>query len=201
MKRFFNRGSDILRSKSFDRDSYNSGDWFNTLDFTYQSNNWRVGLPPAWVNSEEWPIMRPILGREDITPAPEDIAFAAAHFQESLQIRASSPLFRLQTADEVMARLDFLNDGADQVPGLIMLRLSDREGENLDENYVMIVVLFNTAPDAVDFSVDALAGLGFELHPVQAASVDPVVQAAAFDAPTGTFSVPGRTAAVFVLPE
>jgi pullulanase len=34
---FLHAGSDLLRSKSLDRDSYNSGDWFNRLDFTYQA--------------------------------------------------------------------------------------------------------------------------------------------------------------------
>ncbi|MBE2239059.1 MAG: pullulanase-type alpha-1,6-glucosidase, partial [Caldilineaceae bacterium] len=33
---FQQAGTELLRSKSFDRDSYNSGDWFNFLDFTYQ---------------------------------------------------------------------------------------------------------------------------------------------------------------------
>src|SRR6185503_12518588 len=44
---FFHAGVELLRSKSLDRNSYNSGDWFNKLDFTYGSNNWGVGLPPA----------------------------------------------------------------------------------------------------------------------------------------------------------
>jgi pullulanase len=51
---FYHAGSDMLRSKSMDRDSYNSGDWFNKLDFTYASNNWGVGLPVAGKNQENW---------------------------------------------------------------------------------------------------------------------------------------------------
>ena len=43
------------------------------------------------------------------------------------------------------------------------------------------------------------AGAALMLHPVQAASADPVVQTATFDA--GTFTVPAMTTAVFVLPE
>ena len=43
---FFQAGDDLLRSKSLDRNSYNSGDWFNRLDFTYQSNNWGYRLAP-----------------------------------------------------------------------------------------------------------------------------------------------------------
>ncbi len=33
---YFHAGSDILRSKSLDRNSFNSGDWFNRIDWTYQ---------------------------------------------------------------------------------------------------------------------------------------------------------------------
>ncbi|XP_073224055.1 pullulanase 1, chloroplastic isoform X2 [Cicer arietinum] len=53
---FFHSGDEILRSKSLDRDSYNSGDWFNRLDFTYNSNNWGVGLPPQEKNEKSWPL-------------------------------------------------------------------------------------------------------------------------------------------------
>jgi hypothetical protein len=55
---FFHAGQDMLRSKSLDRDSYNSGDWFNRLDFTYQTNNWGVGLPVAEKNEANWPLIR-----------------------------------------------------------------------------------------------------------------------------------------------
>ncbi|XP_071734592.1 pullulanase 1, chloroplastic isoform X2 [Rutidosis leptorrhynchoides] len=51
---FFHCGDEILRSKSLDRDSYNSGDWFNRLDFSYNSNNWGVGLPPKGKNEKSW---------------------------------------------------------------------------------------------------------------------------------------------------
>jgi pullulanase len=60
---FFQAGDDLLRSKSLDRNSYNSGDWFNRLDFTYQSNNWGVGLPPSGDNQGMWPTMQPLAGQ------------------------------------------------------------------------------------------------------------------------------------------
>ena len=47
---FIHAGSDMLRSKSLDRNSFNSGDWFNTLDLSLQTNNFGVGLPPAGGN-------------------------------------------------------------------------------------------------------------------------------------------------------
>ncbi len=198
---FFHAGSDMLRSKSLDRDSYNSGDWFNFLDFTYESNNWGVGLPPASHNQNEWPIMQPLLAQEGITPTKGDILSNVMHFRELLEIRRSSPLIRLQTADDIMARVFFHNTGPEQIPGLIVMSLSDTGGENLDPEHAMIIVVFNASPDAVSFTEQAVTGLAFELHPAQQASNDPVVQGSAFDTATGTFTVPGMTTAVFVLAE
>jgi hypothetical protein len=40
---FFHAGTDMLRSKSLDRNSYDSGDHFNVLDFSYGTNNFGVG--------------------------------------------------------------------------------------------------------------------------------------------------------------
>jgi pullulanase len=39
---FFHAGDDLLRSKSLDRDSYNSGDWFNKLLWDKSHNNFGV---------------------------------------------------------------------------------------------------------------------------------------------------------------
>ena len=197
---FFHAGGEMLRSKSMDGNSYNSGDWFNRLDFTYQTNNWAVGLPPD--QQSKWPIIQPLLANPALQVSPEDIQNTVAHFQESLQIRKSSPLFRLRTGQEVLDRLVFHNMGPDQIPGLIVMSLSDLEtAEDLDPDHELVVVVFNATPDEVRFTADALAGLALELHPVQASSNDPIVQQSSFDAASGTFTVPARTTAVFVLPE
>ena len=66
---FIHAGSDMLRSKSLDRNSFNSGDWFNTLDFSLQTNNFGVGLPPAGGNQGDWSIMQPFLADPSLKPA------------------------------------------------------------------------------------------------------------------------------------
>ncbi len=196
---FFHAGDELLRSKSLDRDSYNSGDWFNEIDFTYQDNSWGHGLPPS--SRENWDIIAPLLGNEDLQVTSEDILSATNHMQEVLQIRFSSPLFRLQTAEDVQARLSFLNTGFGQVPGVIVMALADNvEGfEQIDPNYEMIVVVFNSDVEPVTIGDDALAEMTFELHPVQVNSADEVVQTATYNG-DGTFTVPARTTAVFVVP-
>ena len=104
---FFHAGDELLRSKSLDRNSYNSGDWFNQLDFTYQSNNWAVGLPLAGDNADKWPIIQPLLADEKLKPQSREIQAALAHFEEMLKIRKSSNLFRLQTGDQIKQHLSF----------------------------------------------------------------------------------------------
>ncbi len=199
---FFHAGIDMLRSKSMDADSYNSGDWFNRLDFTYQINNFGVGLPIAEKNRDRWDIIRPLLGNEDITPGPDHIAMTVAHMKELLTIRKSTPLFRLRTGDDVKSRVEFWNTGPKQVPGLIVMSVSDEvEGmENLDPEHRSVVVVINATADEVSFRNDAFEDREFMLHPVLAESADEVVRDAGYE-PDGTFMVPGRTAAVFVEPE
>jgi pullulanase-type alpha-1,6-glucosidase len=194
---FFHAGDDLLRSKSLDRDSYNSGDWFNQLDFTYQTSNFGVGLPIE--GSDRWPIMQPLLREAKMKPGPADILSAVSHFREMLQIRHSSPLFRLRTANDVSQHLTFLNTGPEQIPGLIVMNLTDSVGADLDPNYEHFVVLFNASRDAVMFKDASYQGRPFELHLVQQNSADAMVKSSTFDSASGTFTVPGRTTAVFVV--
>jgi len=191
---FFHAGDDILRSKSLDNNSYDSGDWFNKLDWTYASDNWGVGLPGE--GRDRWDIFRPLLADPALKPTQADIVNASAVFREYLQVRKSSPLFRLQTADEVERSLTFLNTGPNQIPGLIVMNLSDVD--NLDPNYSDVVVLFNASKDALAFADSGFIGKEYSLHPIQQNSADPLVRTAAFDSANGSFTVPGRTTAIFV---
>ena len=195
---FIHAGSDMLRSKSLDRNSFNSGDWFNSLDFNYQSNNFGVGLPPAGSNQGDWSIMQPFLADPNLKASQEAITPAAKMFAELLRIRYSSSLFRLETADEVQARVAFLNTGPDQLPGLIVMSISDGLDADLDREYESIIVLINANDEAQNFTTAGLAGMKLVLHRVQRTSVDPVVKRSQFDRSTGAFTIPARTTAVFV---
>jgi pullulanase-type alpha-1,6-glucosidase len=192
---FFHAGVDMLRSKSLDRDSFNSGDWFNRLDFTYQDNGWGSGLPPEGVNGDNWDIMRPLLGSLE-SPSPDDIEATVAHMQEILAIRTSSDLFSLQTAADVHDRVAFHNTGPDQTPGLIVMSIDDTVGDDLDPEADAVWTLINASDEPAVFEVSELDGADVVLHPVQAVSVDPVVRTASFEG--GVFSIPARTTAVFV---
>ncbi len=196
---FFQAGDDLLRSKSGDKNSYNAGDWFNALDSTGETSGWGRGLPLSGDNQSNWDIWRPLLADPALLPTPEVIASTAAYFRDLLEIRRSSPLFRLQTAEDVLARLAFLNVGPEQIPGLIVMNLSDLPDPALDPEYAQIIVFFNATDDAQAFTVMGAQNMPFTLHPLQLDGSDPLVKDAQFFEETGTFSVPGRTTAVFVL--
>lgn len=62
-------GSDLLRSKSLDRNSFDSGDWFNALHWNCaDGNGFGRGLPPAADNKDKWPYARPLLTDPALRP-------------------------------------------------------------------------------------------------------------------------------------
>jgi hypothetical protein len=140
--------------------------------------------------------MRPLLADPALRADRTAILATRDRFEELLRIRRSSPLLRLRTGAEVQARLSFPGSGPDQTPGLVAMAVSDETGQDLDGRFERILVLFNGGDTEASLSLGAEAGSGWSLHPVQAASVDPVVRTAA--AADGTFTVPARTTAVFV---
>jgi pullulanase-type alpha-1,6-glucosidase len=178
---FWHAGTDLLRSKSLDRNSFNSGDWFNRIDWSYEDSTWGSGLPPRGDNLSKWEFMRPLLADPGLEPSAADIRAARDRAAELLRIRFSSPLFRLGSAREIQRRVSFPAGG----PGVIVMAIDDR-----------IVVVFNATPAATTQTIPSLADRRFALHEVQARGGDPVVKGSR--ASRGAFTVPGRTTAVFV---
>jgi len=193
---FFQGGDDLLRSKDMDQNSYDSGDWFNKIDWSGQTANWGIGLPIASQNEGQWPIMTPLLSNPAYTPLPANIAYSKAAFRELLKIRYSSDLFRMATFEEIQQNLTFLNTGPNQTPGLIVMKL-DANGGNYGV-YKHIVVVFNATDAAVTFTDSRLQGLLLHLHPVQKNSSDPATRQSTFVSTAGTVTIPALTTAVFV---
>ncbi|MFE1430448.1 pullulanase-type alpha-1,6-glucosidase [Streptomyces fungicidicus] len=177
-------GTDLLRSKSLDRNSYDSGDWFNAIHWNCaDGNGFGRGLPPAADNEDKWPYAKPLLGTVKVG-CPQ-IEGASAAYRDLLRIRTTEKAFSLDTAAQVQSRLSFPLSGKDETPGVITMRLGD------------LVVVFNATPERQEQRVAALAGTGHRLHPVQAAGGDAVVKTSSYEKGTGTFTVPARTVAVF----
>jgi pullulanase len=195
---FFHAGDDLLRSKSFDRNSYNSGDWFNRLDWTYQTNNFAVGLPPEWDNKEDWPLMRLALQDRAIKPGFDEIYSSHLYFKDLLRIRKLTPLFRLRTGVEVRKRVKFYDAGADQ-HALIAMAILDRQQSALDPGVKSVVVFFNVDKTQKTITLRDYVGVPLELHPVlQRSFADLVVKQARYEPRSGTFIIPPRTTAVFL---
>ncbi|MBO9717718.1 MAG: DUF3372 domain-containing protein [Pseudoxanthomonas sp.] len=197
---YYHAGIDTLRSKSMDRNSFDSGDWFNRLDWSYRDNHFGSGLPPASGNRAAWPWIAPRLADASIRPAPDDIAFARDMLRDLLRIRASSPLFRLDSAEEVSRRLRFPNSGPAQNPLVIAGHL---DGHGLPgAGFGEILYLLNVSPQAQVLDLPGERGKHYVLHPVQRAAdaADPRPHGQArFDPARGRFTVPPRTVLVYVL--
>ena len=193
---FFVAGDDLLRSKDMDQNSYDSGDWFNKIDWTGTGNNWGIGLSTASQNQAQWPFEQPLLANGALKPTQTEIQGTTDAFQEFLRIRNSSPLFRLGTAAEIQQQLRFLDMGTTQTPGLIVMELD--ASKNVRGEYQHIVTIFNATNQEQVFTSSTLAGLGLKLHPVLKESADPVVRTSNVDDKKGIVTVPALTTAVFV---
>ena len=197
---YFHAGQEILRSKSLDRNSFDSGDWFNRIDWTLEDNGFGAGLPPERDNKAHWPVMQRVLAASSvIKPTQAEIVWTRDAFLDLLRIRASTSLLRLRSADEIVRRLSFHNTGPGQVANVLVGHLdgAGHPGAVFKE----LVYLVNAAGAAQTLSIAALADKRFVLHPVHRATgaADARAAAATYAAGSGSFTVPARTAVVFVV--
>jgi pullulanase-type alpha-1,6-glucosidase len=194
---FWQAGTEVLRSKSFDSNGYNSGDWFNELDPSLTGNGFGKGLPPAADNQAKWPYMQPLLADPALKPGHGDLLTAEAQSEMLLGIRAAQPLLHLGSAQLIQQKLSFPGSGPDATPGVIVERIDDTVGPNVDPRLKGLVIVFNASPQATNQAIPAMRGQQFQLNRIQAYGSDPVVRTASFDRSSGTFIVPARTVAVF----
>nr|WP_237770173.1 alpha-1,6-glucosidase domain-containing protein [Ornithinimicrobium sp. CNJ-824] len=104
---FWHAGAEILRSKSLDRNSYDSGDWFNLLDFSLQDNGFGRGLPPSPDNGARWDELAPLLRDPALRPTPEDVRTALAGALDLLRLRRDLPLLRLGSGERIRTKVSF----------------------------------------------------------------------------------------------
>lgn len=195
---YYHAGIDTLRSKSMDRNSYNSGDWFNRLDWTYQDNFFGTGVPPQGDNGDNWFLIKPRLADPAIKPTGTEIGWTRDAFRDLLAIRASSTLFRLRSADDVKARLSFRNTGSAQVPTVLAAHLDGNgyPGANFRE----LLYFVNVDKVAQTLTLDADRGKAWALHPVHVGGADRrPANDASVEPASGRFVIPPRSAVVYVL--
>lgn len=173
---FYHAGEEILRSKSGDENSYDSGDWFNRLDFTYQTNGWNSGLPPQFVyeNNAAWTKWKERLEYVS-APQPAHIRDTLAYFKDLLSIRFSSKLFHLSTREQILAKMtlpaSIYDRNGNFEPKLVAMKIDDNAGVPVDSQFEKAWVLFNNSWDRCTYYVDRdLISYKVELHPVLKAS-------------------------------
>ena len=195
---YFHAGMDILRSKSLDGNSYDSGDAFNGLDWSYTSNGFGTATPELNGTAQANALTVSLLQNPALRPTPQDIAWTRDAFRDLLKIRQSTELLRLKTSQEVQARLRFFNTDVQADARLVVGHL---DGRGLND-FAELLYFVNAAPEAQRFSASELAHKAFVLHPVLAGqhAADPLVrQAARYNPLNGEFEIPARSAVVFVV--
>ncbi|HEU0181919.1 MAG TPA: alpha-1,6-glucosidase domain-containing protein, partial [Agromyces mariniharenae] len=195
---FWHAGTELLRSKSLDRNSYNSGDWFNRIDWTGQESTFGSGLPNRADNGDHWNDMAPLLADPALKPTAADMAAAEASALDLLRVRGDVDLLQLGSAELIDQKVTFPNSGADATPGLIVMQIDDLVGDDVDPELDGALVVFNASPEAITEQVDGLAGREFALADALANGSDPVVKTTAWNTASGTLTLPARTAAVLV---
>lgn len=197
---FIHMGSELLRSKSMQRDSYDSGDWYNRVDFTMQTHNWDIGLPRHDKDGDNWEIIKAVIlgAGTDAKPEQAQIEEMNRYFNELAQLRASSALLTLGKGSEIISRVKFHNTGANQIAGVIVMSI-DNSGllydPAIDPLREGLVVVINASPDDLTNFANFDAS-GYQLHTVQ---VDAGTDSIGYNAEitSGKLSVPAWSVAVF----
>ncbi|WP_086820789.1 pullulanase-type alpha-1,6-glucosidase [Allokutzneria sp. NRRL B-24872] len=187
-------GTEFLRSKSMDRNSYDSGDWFNRYDPSLRTSGFGGGLPPARDNQDKWPYSKPLLADPALRPSTSDMQTSLDRTVDLLRIRKSSPLFTLKDQAIVQQKLSFPDPGPQAEAGVVVAHLDDLVGAGVDPNREGVLVVINPRPTAQ--SVLLPPGIPWKLHEIQAAGTDRTVKEASTE--RGVGQIPARTVAVFV---
>jgi len=195
---YFHAGMETLRSKSLDRNSYDSGDRFNRIDWTFSENSFGDGVPPE-KDKATAALSAQLLANPNIKPSAADIRFTRDGFLDLLRIRTSTTLLRLPSAAEINSRLRFVNLGPKQNPAVIGATI---DGKNLaNAGFKRLLYLLNFSADEQTLALPAERAQPWQLHPVQRENraADPRLKLAGYDSATGVFTLPGRGALVYVI--
>ncbi|GAA0614127.1 hypothetical protein GCM10010174_34680 [Kutzneria viridogrisea] len=141
-------GTEFLRSKSFDPNSYDSGDWFNRYDPTLATSTFGAGLPLA---KDKWAHSAPLLADRALKPSTSDMRAALAATLRLLRIRQSSALFTLDDPALVQAKVSFPDPRA--APGVLVEYLDDTAGPHVDPGHSGLLVVLNPRPQPQSVAV------------------------------------------------
>jgi pullulanase len=199
---YFHAGGELLRSKSLDRNSYDSGDWFNRMDWSGRTHAFPSGLPIKNDNGGDWGLMQAFLENPSIRVKQSNILWTRDQFLALLKIRAQTALLRLSTAQAITDRLTFHNTGPNSIAGLIV---GDLNGRGLAKaKHQSLVYFINARQSETTIQIGALKGRKLMVHEAllgagsQSRALDANQRKVKFVNNTGTVTIPPRTVTVLV---
>lgn len=198
---YFHAGIDLLRSKSMDGNSFNSGDWFNRLDWRAQDNYFGSGLPPEVDNGKNYALIKPLLENTQIKPGPAQIRLSRELFRDLIRIRSSSSLFHLRSAADIQQRLVFENVGPAQQAGILVGRLDGQDYRLARFRSILYLINVNGASQQIVLAQEK--NKNYVLHPVQSSTTaadQRITHQARYDSAQGQFTLPAYSTVVFVEP-
>ena len=158
---FDQQGTDLLRTKYFQNDSYNTGDFSNKVN--YDSSKGNEFIPGALVNSEkdseDWQVIVEV-GKYNSDVGAELKSKMIDTYKAMATIRKNNDALHLGDAELIKSNVKFLNTGTDQKKGLIVMHAANKpSGKGAKD----VVVMLNAIPGATEFDVDAnMSGLSAE---------------------------------------
>ncbi|GGX51078.1 alpha-1,6-glucosidase domain-containing protein [Undibacterium squillarum] len=193
---YFHAGSELLRSKSLDANSYNSGDWFNRIDWSMQTNYFGTGLPPAADNQRFDTIYSKQLENPALKPSASHIRQTHAAFLDLLNIRRQSRLLHLETSQQVQRQVSFPLSTSEYADHISLLIQSDQN--SLDEP--SLLVFFNFSKSPISVQPNGLPASDWSLHKIHLTTQHGdlrIHQEAKYHADKGEFSLPPLSVVVF----
>lgn len=126
---FIEGGSEILKSKNGDIDSYDSGDYYNALNLNLDGNNWNRALPPEWKNGTEWIFWSSRIADKSINPRSQDIQETKNLVETMLKIRSHYDAFKLESLSLVQENLLFLDESFHTDSQILPMSLTQKNGQ------------------------------------------------------------------------
>lgn len=160
---FDQQGSDLLRSKSFENDSYNSGDFTNAVNYTDdETNGYGNGYSNESKDKDDWFAVKQLYAKTAKDPRAYNAGLQGKkqvmkkYYQELLSIRKNHKDFiSLGSAEAIKNDVKFLNTGKDQTIGLIAMEITV-EGKG------KLLVAINATPDVQNLTSKG-ADAGYKL--------------------------------------
>lgn len=187
---FIEAGTELLRSKNGDQNSYDSGDFFNRLDWSRRSNHWGEGLPPAWGNFEDWSFWQPRLETQDLKADSNLIEQTNNYFKALLRVRRSTQLFKMNEPEEIHRGVFFIDNEGEATPGLIAMVLRSQTET--------LLIVFNASRDSRVFTHPILRN-PWTLHPLLTSLVDPALNQVILRNDLAQIQIPGLSTVILKL--